>query len=66
MDIKAHLKKLIADSRQSVSAIALKAGVPYHPLQRFMKGQTVSYDVDSANRVHHYLTGKWLVKKEAA
>lgn len=66
MDVKARLKKLVADSGRSLSVLAKEAKVPYYPLQRFVKGDTVTYDVESAAKLYQHLTGKPLIEEEAA
>ena len=41
-----------------LTEVAEQAGVEYQPLWRWYSGKTEKYDVDSADRVWKFLTGK--------
>ncbi len=61
---------LIEASGMTLKDVADKAGVPYQPLRRFVKGQrgkpggrvVRSYDVQSADAIHAALAGKQYVE----
>ena len=57
-EIADKLKQRVKDSGLSLRAIAHRAGVSYWALQRWVNGNQRMYHVDSAEAVHHALTGR--------
>lgn len=53
-----RLKKLVKDSGKTLTEIAVNSGVPYQILWRWSRGQTSTFDVNLAEKLCIYLTGK--------
>jgi hypothetical protein len=53
-----EIKRLVANSPLSLSEIALKAGVPYKPLWRFISGASSSLNAVSAELVYYFFCGR--------
>ena len=56
--ISNQLKARLLMHGRPLTEVAEQAGVEYQPLWRWYSGKTEKYDVDSADRVWKFLTGK--------
>lgn len=56
--ISGRLRELIEKHGRPLTEVALEAGVEHQPLWRWFTGRTEKYDVDCAEKVWVYLTGK--------
>lgn len=59
-DLEQKLLGLIETSGVNLTDLAEEAGVPYQPVQRWVRGDTEKLHVGHAEKLYSYLTGESL------
>lgn len=60
-DAAQTLRRIVAESGRPLRDLAREAGVPFDALWRWMKGKQRHYNLVSAEKVYHHLTGKGFI-----